>query len=901
MKADKSITFSLTNKSFRNILLSVTLVIGIALSILVSVLTYNAEVKLMWHEFSADVENRQSALKREIDLNLQLIKSLQALYYHSIKEKDKDVKRDEFRNFTSHILKQYEDIQALEWIPRVQDSRRKEYESSAKREGLSDFRFFERTAQGKTKKAEKRKEYFPVYFAEPYKGNEIALGFDLASDPTIRESMEVARKSGEIIATWIINLSEEATSQVDIAIFAPVYRRGVLLNSDQTRWDNLEGFTAVIIRIGSSIEEAMGYLAPAGIDFIIYATSATEKEQPLYTHSSRIRKTSLLNKEPETRLRLTKTLDVAGRKWKIIYSATPERMAASGNRSHWGFLLLGLLVTGLVMGVLSISARRTAQAEKSARALSEANTNLEAEIAERSRAAEELRESEARYRHLFDNMLEGFAYCRMLYRDDTPQDFVYIHVNAAFESLTGLQKVEGRKVSEVIPGIHESNPELLRIYGRVALTGHPERFETFSESFGGWLYVSAYSTERDHFIAVFDNITERKKLEEQLRHAQKMEAIGTLAGGVAHDFNNLLNIILGYGVMVQDCLEAGSPAKEQMKEVIEAADRAASLTKRLLLFSRKEAAEVKPVVVNDLVINMEKMLSRIIGEDIKLVADLMGKKALVMADAGQMEQVLLNLASNARDAMPEGGSLTISTDLREIDAGFVSAYEYGAPGTYAVISVTDTGSGIDKEQQDKIFDPYFTTKEVGKGTGLGLSIVYGIIKHHNGLIKVYSETGKGTTFKIWLPVIENTAKKQMETEALSSPKGGAETILVAEDDASLRKLTRVILESAGYTVITAEDGEEAITQFMENKDRIALAVLDMIMPNKNGKEVAEEIRKVSPGTKILFASGYTMDIIKTRELTEAGLDIILKPVLPRDLLRKVREILDRKSKNDDMP
>lgn len=386
---------------------------------------------------------------------------------------------------------------------------------------------------------------------------------------------------------------------------------------------------------------------------------------------------------------------------------------------------------------------------------------------------------------------------------------------------------------------------------------------------------------------------ERKKLEDQLLHAQKMEAVGTLAGGIAHDFNNILNVIIGYGTMVMDRMEDDPLSKEQMNEVLSAAERAANLTRRLLLFSRKEVAEVKPMDVNGMVLNMERMLSRIIGEDIRFVADLMGTKAMVMADAGQMEQVLLNLAANARDAMPKGGSLTIKTELREIDDEFIKAYAFGVPGAYAVISVSDSGTGIDKEKQTRIFDPFFTTKEVGKGTGLGLSIVYGIIKQHNGYIKVYSEPGIGTTFKIWLPVIEDTAEEKPKAETLASIKGGTETILIAEDDDSLRKLTQTVLEAFGYTVITSEDGEDVITKFIENREKIQLLILDMTMPKKSGKEALEEIRKTRPGIKTLFMSGYTMETIKAREITEAGFDFIHKPVLPSDLLKKVREILDR--------
>ena len=389
------------------------------------------------------------------------------------------------------------------------------------------------------------------------------------------------------------------------------------------------------------------------------------------------------------------------------------------------------------------------------------------------------------------------------------------------------------------------------------------------------------------------DVTEHRKLEAQLRHAQKMEAVGTLAGGIAHDFNNILNVIMGYGAMVMDKLEADSPSKEQMNEVLIAADRAADLTKRLLVFSRKQVVEVKPVNINELILGLQKMLVRIIRENIDFNLDLADRPLIVLADAGQIEQVLINLAANARDAMPEGGRLTIGTGLEEMDDEYVAAYGYGKPGRYALITVADTGHGMDAETQKKIFEPFFTTKGIGEGTGLGLAISYGIIKQHNGYIKVYSEPGQGTVFKIYLPLSEEAASADKKTEAAVPVKGGNETILVAEDDASLRKLTRIVLESFGYSVITAEDGEDAITKFMENRERISLVLLDMIMPKKNGKEVSEAIRKVSPRIKILFVSGYTMDIIKTKELTEAGFDFIHKPFRPKDLLIKVREVLDR--------
>jgi CheY-like chemotaxis protein len=371
-----------------------------------------------------------------------------------------------------------------------------------------------------------------------------------------------------------------------------------------------------------------------------------------------------------------------------------------------------------------------------------------------------------------------------------------------------------------------------------------------------------------------------------------MEAVGTLAGGIAHDFNNILNVIMGYGTMVMDTLLPGTPSMDDMREVLIAAERAAELTKRLLVFSRKQTVEVKSIDINELIISLHKMLLRMIRESIDFHLNLAGRPLIVLADAGQIEQVLINLAANARDAMQEGGQLTIGTAVEEIDEAYVEAYGYGKPGRYALITVADTGHGMDAETQKRIFEPFFTTKGVGEGTGLGLAISYGIIQQHSGYLKVYSEPGNGTVFKIFLPLSEEAVLDKETADAVPA-RGGDETVLVAEDDASLRKLSRIVLESFGYTVITAEDGDDAIAKFMENRERISLVVLDMIMPKKNGKEVSAAIRKVCPRMKILFASGYTIDIVTNKDLTEGEADFILKPFQSKNFLLKVREVLDR--------
>ncbi len=386
------------------------------------------------------------------------------------------------------------------------------------------------------------------------------------------------------------------------------------------------------------------------------------------------------------------------------------------------------------------------------------------------------------------------------------------------------------------------------------------------------------------------DISERKKLEQQLLQAQKMEAVGQLAGGIAHDFNNILTTIIGYGNLIQMEIPKDSPQYIYISHILHSAQRASNLIQALLAFSRKQIISPKPVNLNEIIRILEKLLSRIIGEDIALSTSLSEEDLIVMADATLIEQVLMNLATNARDAMPEGGSLSIHTDKIKMDSTFINAHGYGKPGLYALVSVEDTGHGMDHKTQEKIFEPFFTTKEIGKGTGLGLSIVYGIVKQHEGYINVYSEIGKGTTFRIYLPMIETKTEDEQAVE-MPPLRGSAETVLLAEDDIQVRELTKQVLTEFGYNVLIAEDGQDAIQIFSENKDKIDLLIFDVIMPKKNGKEAYNEIRKMRPDIKAIFMSGYTADIVHKKGILDEGLDFLPKPLSPHELLKKVKEVL----------
>jgi two-component system, cell cycle sensor histidine kinase and response regulator CckA len=389
----------------------------------------------------------------------------------------------------------------------------------------------------------------------------------------------------------------------------------------------------------------------------------------------------------------------------------------------------------------------------------------------------------------------------------------------------------------------------------------------------------------------FRDVTDRHKLEDQLRQSQKMESIGIFAGGIAHDFNNILTAIIGYGNISLMKMAPDDPLRQNIEHILEAAAKAAHLTKDILLFSRKQVSERKPVDLNEIIRTTQKFLKRVIGEDIECRTMLSSEPMSIVGDAHQLEQALMNFATNARDAMHARGVFTITTDRVLFDKEFITTHGYGTPGSYVLVTISDSGSGMDKPTREHIFDPFFTTKEVGKGTGLGLSVVYGIIKEHDGFINVYSEPGQGTTFKIYLPLIAGLPE-EIKAEVEKCGQGGSETILFAEDDEPVRAVTKAVLEEFGYTVIVAINGQDAVDKYKENRDRIQLLLFDLIMPKKTGKEAYDEIKALDPGVKVLFASGYAPDVVRQRVLLEDRMPLIFKPVLPMELLAKVREALD---------
>ncbi|MBZ5698525.1 MAG: PAS domain S-box protein [Acidobacteriia bacterium] len=512
------------------------------------------------------------------------------------------------------------------------------------------------------------------------------------------------------------------------------------------------------------------------------------------------------------------------------------------------------------------------------------------DVTERKRAVELLRQSETSFRSVVGDAPYGIFKANLTGK--------LLMVNPALEKMLGYKSQDELLAVNLASGIYRHPAEHQKINELFLRDQHFKDVEMeWKRKDGSFITVRCsgwpVKDESSVHIEVFaEDVTERRVLERQLRMAQRMEAVGRLSGGIAHDFNNLLGVILGYIQVMKRNLVPGNPSYEYAEEIEQASQRAVSLTRQLLAFSRQQVLEPAILNLNTLVSEMEKMLPRLIGEDIQLNLVLDPAIGQVKADPGQLEQVVMNLAVNARDAMPVGGTLTIQTANVELDAAFVREHQGSVPGLYVMLAVTDTGTGIDPEIQAQIFEPFFTTKGRDKGTGLGLATVYGVVKQSSGYITVESEKGKGALFKIYLPRIELPVTTQREINQMPLTVRGSETILLVEDAEPLRKLVHMFLRDNGYQVLTAADGTEAVHVATQNPGPIHLLLTDVVMPGINGRVLAERLAPRHPAMKVLYMSGYTDSFIAGHGVLEEGIHLLHKPITEEGLMRKVRELLD---------
>ncbi len=509
----------------------------------------------------------------------------------------------------------------------------------------------------------------------------------------------------------------------------------------------------------------------------------------------------------------------------------------------------------------------------------------------RAFATEARASMEEKYRNIFEETIVG------VFRS-TPSGKLLL-VNPAMARIFGYES--GKEMCDAIEAIADQlyvDPKGRKEFQHaIESAGMVQNFECELYRKDGskvWVSTNARAAVRKgvvvHYDGTFEDITERKSLEAQLRQAQKMEAIGRLAGGIAHDFNNAIGVVMGYSALLKDRVPSDETALRYADEIGKAGNRAARLTRQLLAFSRKQVIQPLVLDLNSIVTESEKMFRTLIGEDIELVIVRDPKLGRVRADVGQMEQVLVNLVVNARDAMPRGGRLVIETANAELDVTNLGPHVYAKAGSYVVLSVSDTGVGMSKETQAKIFEPFFTTKPSGQGTGLGLSTVYGIVKQSEGYVWVYSEEGQGARFKVFLPRVEASAQPLPVADTSAVP-GGTETILLVEDDEAMRALTRNCLESGGYTVLDVHDGETAIRRLTDYQGRVHMVLTDVIMPGLSGRSLVEILEVSRPEIRVLYMSGYTADIITDRGMLDARVDLLEKPFTREALLRKVRRVL----------
>jgi two-component system, cell cycle sensor histidine kinase and response regulator CckA len=631
-----------------------------------------------------------------------------------------------------------------------------------------------------------------------------------------------------------------------------------------------------------------------------------------------------------------------------------------------------------------------------------------------TREQDTLRASEQRYGSLFSHMRNGLAYCRIIYdAEHRPVDFEYLGVNDAFKRLTGLHDLEGKRFSELIPGLREQSPELYEAYARVVSSGIGETIDFDFKSQNQWLNICAYSPEPETFVAAFEDITARKQaeaesrlqgaalnaaadamlitdrdgtivwvnpafseltgygqqeaiggnarllksdaqppafyvamwqtllagevwrgelinrkkdgvlypesqtitpvkdaagvithfiaiqrdlthqrlLERQYVQAQRMETVGRLAGGIAHDFNNLLTVINGRSELALTGLPDGAALRSDLQEIHHAGWRAAGLTRQLLAFSRQQVLQPDVLALDSVVAEVKDMLGRLIGEDVALVFTSSPDLGRVKADRGQIEQVIMNLVLNARDAMPRGGTLTIETRDVDIQASPSALHPSLKAGRYVMLAVSDTGTGMDARTRERIFEPFFTTKSPNKGTGLGLSTAYGIVQQSGGSISVDTEVAKGSTFRIYLPRVEDEVSASRRSAA-PVPARGTETVLVVEDEGSVRRVAEAILESAGYHVLVAASAEDALPLVQHHDGPVDLVLTDVVMPGMNGRDLAARLVALRPRVRVLYTSGYTDDTIIDHGVLKQDLLFISKPYSTGELTQKVRQALD---------
>jgi PAS domain S-box-containing protein len=856
--------------------------LGITISIFAFISANNLEKEKTKIKFDKVASGHILQIKERINDALLQLDSLASFYQASY-----EVERSEFNKFVTHSLEHFPAIQALQWIPRVPHSKRSHIEETAQREGFPNFHITEMIEQGVMIKAGERDEYFPVYFTEPYAGNENALGFDLGSSQARFEALIKSRDTGEKVSTSGIKLVQEKAEQIGLLIFNPIYSKGVALDSIEARRRNLEGFVLGVFRIGDLIERSLEGIEPVGVDIYLYDSARSANKKLLYFHSSRLRTVKgfreLTESEVRKDLNLAGAIPVADKTWKIVCAITPDFYALERTWQPFGILAAGILITCLLSGYVLLIFVQMEKTRRNAAETLRAKEVLEHEITERKEVEAALRESEEKYQKLFNNEIDAVSIFDLETRK-------ILDVNEAYVKLYGYSREEVLQLTtDDISAESEKTKSAIKKSSATGSMLIPLRRHRKKDGTVFSVEISAGPFTwkgRKVMYAVARDITERIQLDNERLKSQKLESVTMLAGGIAHDFNNLLTGIFGNVSLAKMHSEAGSKTHQFLEETEKALERTKNLTQQLLTFSKGGAPVKKTLLLSPVI--KESVKFALSGSNVKSEISIAEDLKPVEADEGQISQVLHNLIINADHAMPEGGLLRVRAENMTVGARDISPFN---EGDYVAISIEDTGFGIPEEYLSRIFDPFFTSKH--KGSGLGLTTAYSIISKHHGLINVKSTLEKGTTFYIYLPVSENKlSERKYDDDSLLAGEG---RILLMDDEETVLQVCSEMLRAINYKVDLVTKGEEAIdkyTKALESGSYYDAVILDLTVPGgMGGKETIRMLIEIDPELKAIVSSGYADDPILSEYGNYGFRAALSKPYNIKELSKALYEVL----------
>jgi PAS domain S-box-containing protein len=826
-------------------------------------------------EFRAEVIAQE--VRRQLVQAWQPLRAIEALWSAS-----PEVDEARFAVFASFLLQDRPSLRALEWAPRVRDAERAAFERGHSAGGGGPIR--EGDVANGFWPAASRPEYYPVAFVRPLAQDEAALRFDLASEPRRRAALEHARDTGEPATTPPLHLVQDPPdAPLRILTFWPIYGNGPTPKTVAERRERLRGFALAVLRPEAILAPALDHAQEGGLQIEVFDGGPSAR-QPV---GGRLAKEGSLDALVARFLgfgggAVERSIDVGGRTWTMRLRPTARRLLVVTSWRPWAVLALGLLMTMFAAAYVGGLQLR--------RALRRSNRELSQEIEVRRRAEETVRRSEAETRALLAAVPD------VILRFDRRGTFLDVHLPPGYRPPIPRESVLGRRVSEVLPAdvAQRAQAEIARVLETHVLRSAEERLTFAGEerTFDARVVPSG----PDEVIAVVRDVTDRRRaearereLERGVQQAQKLESLGVLAGGMAHDFNNLLVAILGNTELALDELPADAPVRESLEQIQLAAKRAADLTQQMLAYSGRGRFAIERVDLNRVVADTTRLLASSVSRRIALETSLAAELPLVDGDPTQLGQVVMNLVLNAAEAIGEAeGRIHVTTETRSVTREQLAA-SLAAPGVsegrFVALRVADDGPGMDPGIRGRIFEPFFTTKFAGRGLGLAASL--GIVRAHRGALRVDSRPGAGSTFEAWLPIASGAAAVDAAEPAALEAKPRSGVVLVADDEDMVRSLAQRILEGAGYAVIVARDGREALERFAERPQEIVCVLLDSTMPGLGGVEACREIRRLDPDARVLLTSGWGEEEMSRRVSAEGLAGFVRKPYARSELLAAV--------------